>query len=63
MRTTIDIPESLLEEAMKISHARTKTTTIILALKELINIQKREELAGLMGKIQLTTDTKVTRKR
>ena len=36
MRTTLDLPEKLLNEAMKITHIDTKTGVIVRALEELI---------------------------
>ncbi|MFQ5688106.1 MAG: type II toxin-antitoxin system VapB family antitoxin [Candidatus Scalindua sp.] len=36
MRTTLDLPEELVQEAMKATHVKTKTNVIVLALKELI---------------------------
>ena len=36
MRTTLDLPENLLNEAMRVTHAETKTAVIVLALEELI---------------------------
>ena len=36
MRTTLDLPENLLQEAMKVTHIQTKTKVIITALEELI---------------------------
>ena len=36
MRTTLDLPENLIKEAMKTSHIQTKTKVIITALEELI---------------------------
>ena len=44
MRTTIDLPEELLNEAMKATHIRTKTHVIIKALEELIRKSKISEL-------------------
>lgn len=35
MRTTLDLPENLLNEAMKVTHTTTKTGVIIKALEEL----------------------------
>jgi Arc/MetJ family transcription regulator len=40
MRTTLDLPEDLLLEAMKTTHIQTKTKVIITALEELIRNQK-----------------------
>ena len=36
MRTTLDIPENLLSEAMKVTKARTKTEVIKFALENII---------------------------
>jgi hypothetical protein len=36
MRTTIDLPEQLLDEAIKLSHQKTKTAVIIAALEDFI---------------------------
>ena len=36
MRTTLDLPENLLIDAMKATHIETKTKVIITALEELI---------------------------
>ena len=44
MRTTLDLPEELLNEAMKITSTGTKTGVIILALRELIRKSKKEKL-------------------
>jgi Arc/MetJ family transcription regulator len=49
MKTTINIDENLLQEAIKISRARTKTEAIEIGLKEIIASHKRKELANLFG--------------
>ncbi len=56
MRTTLDLPEDLLKEAMQLSNARTKTSTVILSLQELINKRKIERLRELKGKLDLDID-------
>lgn len=63
MRTTIDVPDGLLEDAMRISHARTKTMAIILGLKELINHHKLQQLRTLHGQVQIKTNLTTSRKR
>lgn len=35
MRTTLDLPESLIAEALRVSHHSTKTAVIVAALEEL----------------------------
>ena len=44
MRTTLDLPEDLLNEAMKATQIKTKTRVIITALEELIRKSKISEL-------------------
>ena len=63
MRTTLDLPEDLLNEAMKVSHTDTKTRVIILALKQLIRKSKISELKKYKGKIKLGIDLNILRNR
>ena len=44
MRTTLDLPEDLLNEAMKAANINTKTGVIVVALEELIRKSKISEL-------------------
>ena len=56
MRTTLDLPEELLIEAMKTTQIRTKTKVIITALEDLI---RKSEISGIKqykGKIDLDLD-------
>ncbi len=53
MRTTLDLPEKLVNEAMKLTHSDTKTRVIILALQELIRKSKISDLKNYKGKIDL----------
>jgi len=53
MRTTLDLPESLLKEAMKTTHIQTKTEVIITALEELIRKSKISNLKNFKGKVDL----------
>ena len=63
MRTTLDLPESLLNEAMQVTHVKTKTGVIVLALEELIRKEKISELKKYKGKIDLDIDLNVLRNR
>jgi len=63
MRTTIDIPEELLKEVMKITGATTKSQAIKLALEEKIAITKRKRLITMKGSIDLDVDLDVLRNR
>lgn len=63
MRTTLDLPEDLLKEAMKITHTDTKTAVIIQALEELIRKAKISDIKKYRGKIDLQIDLDKTRDR
>ena len=63
MRTTLDLPESLMKEAMKASHQRTKTAVIISALQDLIRKNRLQQLKSFKGKVDLELDLDQLRKR
>jgi len=63
MRTTLDLPESLITEAMKLSHQRTKTAVIIAALEDYIRKNRIQGLKKYRGKVDLNTDLDTLRKR
>lgn len=63
MRTTLDLPESLLNEAMRVSHQKTKTAAIVTALNDLIRKNKLQQLRTFRGKIDIDLDFNELRKR
>ena len=63
MRTTLDIPNKLVQEAMRITQMKTKTRVIVKALEELIRKSKIEELKNFKGKIDLDIDLDALRDR
>ena len=63
MRTTLDLPETLLQEAMKLSHQRTKTGVIVDALEEYIRKNKIQGLKKFRGRVCLDIDMDTLRKR
>ncbi|MEE9494531.1 MAG: type II toxin-antitoxin system VapB family antitoxin [Gammaproteobacteria bacterium] len=63
MRTTLDLPEKLLNEAMKLTRTGTKTGVIVLALRELIRKSKIANLKKYRGKIDLDIDLDELRDR
>ncbi|MEI7998826.1 MAG: type II toxin-antitoxin system VapB family antitoxin [Candidatus Omnitrophota bacterium] len=63
MRTTIDIPKDLIDEVMRFTRVKTKTSAIILGLKELLRKRKIENIRSLLGKVDLDVDLKVSRAR
>jgi putative antitoxin of VapBC-like toxin-antitoxin system len=56
MRTTLDLPEELVEEARAALGYKSKTDTIIFALKEIVRHERIDELKDLIGKIEFTFD-------
>jgi Arc/MetJ family transcription regulator len=63
MRTTLDLPESLLNEAMLLTHTSTKTAVIVKALEDLVRKNKISELKKYKGKIDLEIDLNNIRDR
>jgi len=63
MRTTLNLPEKLLQRARKVLKARTKTETIIRSLEEIVRRQKIGELLALRGKLPLDIDLDKARGR
>jgi hypothetical protein len=63
MRTTLDLPIDLLDEAMKATHIKTKTKVIIIALEELIRKSKIADLKEFKGKVDLDIDLNTIRGR
>jgi hypothetical protein len=63
MRTTLDLPETLVRDAMTASHQRTKTAVIITALQDLVRKSRLQELRGYKGKVEIDVDLIALRKR
>jgi len=63
MRTTLDIPENLIAEAMQLTSIKTKTALIIRALEELVRKNKIAEIKKYKGRINLDVDLDVLRNR
>lgn len=49
MRTTFDINENLIREAMNASKSKTKKGAIVIALKEYTRAKRRQELIDMIG--------------
>jgi len=63
MRTTLDLNENLLADAMKWTGETTKTAVINEALKQVIKSKKRKKLVEFAGKLDLDVDLDIIRKR
>jgi Arc/MetJ family transcription regulator len=56
MRTNIVLDDDLVNEAFRLTDARTKKELIHLALEELIRVRRKRNLAELAGRIELRDD-------
>jgi len=56
MRTTVDLPVHLLEDAQRLAGCATRRETVVTALEELIRGRRRLRLLGMLG----NTDVKLT---
>ncbi|HUL73241.1 MAG TPA: type II toxin-antitoxin system VapB family antitoxin [Vicinamibacterales bacterium] len=63
MRTTLDLPESLVEEARGILGFKSKTDTVVVALRELIRRKRVDDLKELLGRVELDIDVPASRRR
>ena len=63
MRTTLDLPEELVEEARAALGYKSKTDTVIFALKEVIRRDRIEDLKDLIGKIEFEFDPTILREK
>jgi len=63
MRTTLDLPEDLIAEAMKLTKIATKTDLIKTALANLITRERIKNLKFFYGKIDLDANLDILRKR
>ena len=63
MRTTLDLPAALMDEAQKMLGFKSKTDTVVLSLTELVRRRRIEELRGLLGRVDLDLDLDRSRRR
>ena len=63
MRTTLDIPADLVEEARAALGFKSKTDTVVLALQELVRRRRLEDLKALFGHVRLHVDLPGSRRR
>ncbi len=53
MRATLNIPDDLLSEVQRITGEKSKTKSIVVAMKEFVRQKKIKELIALRGKIKI----------
>ena len=63
MRTTLDLPEHLVDEAKALLGYKSKTDTIVFALEELIRRRKIKALTNMFGTVRIEVDIPKSRRR
>jgi len=63
MRTTLDIPGELIEEAQRLLGFKSKTDTVVVSLRELVRRHRIGELKALLGTVRLDVDLRASRRR
>ena len=63
MRTTLDLPEDLIEEARTALGFKSKTDTVVFALREVVRRGRVEDLKRLFGSMDLQIDVPRSRRR
>ena len=63
MRTTLELPDALVHEALSITKIPTKTELIKYALENVIQREKIKGLANYFGKLDLDIDIDALRNR
>lgn len=63
MRTTLHLPGNLIDEAREALGFRSKTDTVVYALREVVRRSRADELKVLVGKVQFEFDPSALRKK
>ena len=63
MKTSLNLPDELIKEAMQLTDVKTKTKVIVLALQELIKKNKVADLKSYKGTFDLDIDIDTLRNR
>jgi hypothetical protein len=63
MRTTLDLPAELVNEARNALGYVSKTDTIIFALKEVVRRSRIDDLKNMLGRIEFEFDPTELRER
>ena len=63
MRTTLILPDKLVDEARETLGFTSKTDTVVYALREVVRRGRRDDLVSLMGRIKFDFDPAEMRTR
>ena len=56
MRTTLIIPDDLMQKVSRLSGEASKTKAVVAAMESYVRLKSRDELLALRGKIRLDYD-------
>ena len=56
MRTTLDLPADLIEKARRSLGFKSKTDTVVFALREVVRRSRLDDLKALMGRVTFEFD-------
>ena len=63
MRTTLILPESLVDEARETLGFTSKTDTVVYALREVVRRGRRDDLKAMLGRVTFDLDPVEIRKK
>ncbi len=63
MRTTLDLPDGLVDEARAAIGFKSKTDTVVFALREVIRRKQKDELKDFITTMKFTDDPREIRKK
>ena len=63
MRTTLILPEPLIDEARRVLGFTSKTDTVVHALREVVRRGRADELKALLGRVSFEFDPAALRRR
>ena len=63
MRTTMILPQHLIDEARQATGLKSKTETVVFALEELIRRKRMDELKSMFGSTDIDIDVAAFRER
>ncbi|MEO8482828.1 MAG: type II toxin-antitoxin system VapB family antitoxin [Acidobacteriota bacterium] len=63
MRTTLDLPDGLVEDARATVGFKSKTDTVVFALREVIRRGRVEDLKAMFGRVRIDLDIAASRRR
>lgn len=58
MRATFNIPDELIDEVRSLTHEKSKTKAVILAMREFVDAKRAQTLLALKGGVEIDYDWK-----